>query len=381
MAKGKKKTNSPSNSIDLILHAPAGSVRSQGVGSKKAKKGKGTNGSAAAPAAFARVMRTSNPRVSGSQYVGDGRIRVQHREYIGDVFGSTAFAVTKYPVNVGLAGTFTWLSGMANLFESYLFKSLHFEYETQRATSVGGAVMMALDFDASDANPTNKQTLMSYHNAVRTVVWQEMTFTADPPDLHKFGQQRYVRAGEPPAISDIKTFDVGNLFIATQGCVDTSAVGELYVCYDVELITPQTDLDTILNANCRKVVSGGGGIDVANIFGNAPVITGGLNVVKLTSVDSTLVFNKVGQYLLALTTGGTVMTDFLPTLTGTIYAATPARVTSLYSITDAAAASNSRLYIVSVLNVGETLKFNFTPSVTTLTSSVLRITPYSFSLA
>jgi hypothetical protein len=193
-----------------------------------------------APLALTRPVRIGVPDVSGSPYVGDGRVRVRHREYLADVAGSVAFAATGFAINPGIATSFPWLSNIAVNFESYLFRALSFEYETQKSASTSGTIMMAVDFDAADAAPASKTALMTYHNAVRSAVWGECCYRSDMMDLRKFGVQRYVRSGALAANLDIKTYDVGNLFVATQGEADTSAIGELYVVYDVELITPQT---------------------------------------------------------------------------------------------------------------------------------------------
>jgi hypothetical protein len=99
--------------------------------------------------------------------------------------------------------------------------------------------MLALDFNAADAAPTTKQALMALHNAVRSEVWHECIYSADKADLEKFGKQRYVRVGSLASNLDIKTYDVANMIVGTQGCADTSSLGELYLEYDIELITPQ----------------------------------------------------------------------------------------------------------------------------------------------
>ena len=192
----------------------------------------------AAPLAIGRQVRTRAPDVSAS-VGGDGRVRIRHREYIADVLGSVAFAAVSYPVNPGLPTTFPWLSTMAVLFESFIFKGLRFIIETQKSASTNGTVMMSIDFDAADAVPASKQQLMTYNGAVRSAVWQECVYRSAPQNLVKFGPRKFVRSAALAANLDIKTYDVGTLFVATQGCVDTSAIGELYVEYDIELETPQ----------------------------------------------------------------------------------------------------------------------------------------------
>jgi len=192
-----------------------------------------------APVIQSRTVRTGRPYVSSSDSSGDGRVFIRHREYVSDVFGSVDFAVQGFPINPGIPSLFPWLSTIANRYESYLFRKLRFEYETSASSMTPGSVMLAVDFDAADSAPSSKQQLMSYHNAVRSGAWEECCYRSDGPDLKKFGVQRYCRSSPPGPNLDIKTYDVGNLFLATKGESDTSVIGELYVDYDVELMTPQ----------------------------------------------------------------------------------------------------------------------------------------------
>jgi hypothetical protein len=342
---------------------------------KAPKMGKKKNGGAriTAPVAQTRVMRTGVPKVSGSAYTSDGRVRVQHREYLADVNGSVNFAVTSYSVNPGLSSTFPWLAPIANQFESYLLRNLSIEFETQKSTATSGTVLLAIDYDASDAVPANKQQLMSYHDAVRSSVWNECCFSADTRDLQKFGVQRYIRSGALAANQDIKTFDVGNILIATQGCADATAIGELYVMYDIELITPQSDVSALALGESAKIV-GAGTVNLANVYGTVSgTVTGGL---PLTAVGGTITFNRVGQYIVEQICGG-VGFAAEPTQTGT---ATVTAINGGVHIT-AAADEMVNSWIVKINNVGETLIINYTGHATSVANSVTRVGTYAYSLA
>ncbi len=322
-----------------------------------------------APLAQSRIMRTGVPSVSGSAYGSDGRMRVKHREYIKDINGSVAFSASSLSINPGDSSTFPWLSVLASEFESYLFRSLKFKFETQKSASTSGSLMLAVDFDAADSIPLNKQQLMAYHNAVRSAVWEECCYSSSKRDLEKFGVQRYVRLGSLSGNLDIKTYDVGNLIVATQGEADTSAIGELYVEYDVELITPQisNDVATYNSVHISSDVS----TSRANPFNNATYV-GGLQV---TASGSTLTFNKVGQYLVEFDFAGTVATANAPTITGTV---TSSNVLGGQFV---AAGANGGIssWVVRVTDVGATMIFDCTGSCNTITSSDTRISPYGYS--
>jgi hypothetical protein len=204
-----------------------------------------------APTALSSQYKNAGPAFSYSQK-GDGSIRVRHREYVRDITSTnTNYAVQSISINPGISTLFTWLCSIALSYESYLFNSLSFEFESSGVTTDRGTVMMGIDFDAADSPPTTKQQFMSIHGSTRSAVWSHQCCTASQKDLRKFGVQRYVRNSAPLGTQDIKTYDVGNFLIATQGTGNITC-GELYVTYDVTLHTPQfSGLNTLYGYNAK----------------------------------------------------------------------------------------------------------------------------------
>lgn len=215
-----KNNNKPKNRAPAARRAPPGNRR---MGQKQS-----------APVATSRRITTRKPNVRATAT----HATISHREYIGDVSGSVAFEASKYALNPGNPSVFPWLSSIAMNYESYVFKQLHFHFETSVSTTTAGTVMLAVDYDAGDEPPATKQVLMGYAQAQRSAPWQECAFNCRAGDLRKFAAERYVRGLTPP-VGDIKTYDVGNLFLATQGNASGDTIGELYVSYTVELRTPQ----------------------------------------------------------------------------------------------------------------------------------------------
>jgi hypothetical protein len=269
------------------------------------------------PAAQSRIMRTDVPSVSSSGFGSDGRIRIKHREFIADVVGSTAFSLISYPINPGMAVTFPWLSGLCGRYENYRFNSLAFEYETQESSATAGTVMLAAEYDVDEASvPATKQELMANHNSVRSAVWAECIFTHDKKDLHKF-QQYTLRNAALAANKDIKLFDVANMFVATKGSPNTTDIGELYVVYDVELITPQLEplaAPAPAPFTSAKITSGGA-VDNANPLGDASIPIG--NIPLLTNDSNDLTFGTAGTYLAVLSVNGTTLLNSGP-FSGTV---------------------------------------------------------------
>jgi hypothetical protein len=227
--------------------------------------------------------------------------RVRHREYIADVAGVVAFGTVSYAVNPGIAATFPWLSTLADRYESYKFNKLNFVYETTKSASTNGSVQGLIDFDAADAAPTTKALFMGHANAVRAAVWQEFTFDARSVDLNKFAHERYVRSGALASNLDIKTYDVGNFFIGAAGCADTSAVGELYVEYDISFRTPQLNpAVSSTSAPLAQYLVRSGTLASTNFLGSTPLLYG---ADFCTGATNTLTFTADGDYLIELFSG------------------------------------------------------------------------------
>jgi len=321
-----------------------------------------------APSASSAIMITQKPSLSSSMVSGDAAVRIKHREFVQDVSGSIAFAVSQLSVNPGDPTTFPWLSTIASNYESYLFRTLAFEYETFSPTTTSGTVMLAIDYDAADAPPADKVDFMTYHGAVRSAAWQECCYSADRQDLEKFGKKRYVRTGGLAANLDIKTYDVGNLFVAAQGMAGASTVGELYVVYDVELETPQRVPNFTVGNSARVQAAAS---SLANPFAGGTV-TGGLPIVVHPSF---LVFNQVGQYYLTFNSVGTTF-NANPNI-----AASTAAVTLVDGNEINAAATDAiSMYTVVVTVPGQSFSAVWTGGAATCTSTDTRITAYLASL-
>lgn len=317
------------------------------------------------------MYKTGKPAVSSSPK-GDGSIRVKHREYLFDLNGATNFTLTKIEINPGLS-YFTWLSGLASLYESYVFNSLSFDYESVSGTGQSGTVMIAVDFDAADSSPLTKQELMAMQGAVRTAPWQSCIYDAANQNLQKFGIQRYVRSGPIGSNLDIKTYDVGNLFVASSGS-SISPCGEVYVTYDITLHTPQPNMGQLLNNYSAKLIATTS-TSGAQPYGVAPVvITGGL---PISYRDGNSVYIGLpGQYLCVLDVIGSGIED---SDVWTINAGG-----SGASLTFLSQASTSDIRGIAYFIVKTTTYNQFfistLPGATTITATTLRVAAYNYAL-
>lgn len=269
--------------------------------------GRGRNVNAPALVSKIREVRTGHPIVKGGRWTADGRTCVAYREYLGDVHGSVDFATQQYPVNPGLA-TFNWLHNIAKEYDYYHFKALSFHYATDSATSAPGSVMLAVDFDAGDSGPTSKLEAMAFSNATRNATWENFWYDAKHHNMNAFTPHRFVRVGSVPTGEDVKTYDVGNLYVSTQGQTGTGIIGELYVEYEVEFSSPHFNLLNMSKAHTYDI-TGTTSLGPTSLLGLASAVTvnGGSLSVRYNSFH----FNPEiqGYYVCHIRVTGTGLTQ------------------------------------------------------------------------
>lgn len=163
--------------------------------------------------------------------------RVRHTEFVDDIDGTAGFSTVAYAINPGQADLFPWLSKIASRYEKFVMHDLSFVYVTEKSSATNGTVILAVDYDASDDAPSSKAQLLQNEDKERVAPWQKMTLRCSKHNL-KDTLARFIRPGALPGGADIKTYDLGTLYVGTSGMADTSPVGELYVQYDIELQTP-----------------------------------------------------------------------------------------------------------------------------------------------
>lgn len=204
-----------------------------------------------------------NSLMSGSPQMGTfdnhGSVRIQHREFISDLFSTTAnvFSNSSYIVNPGLSTVFPFLAQIAANYEMYRFHGLTFEFVS--ATSPFGATslgvwVMAMEYNAAAAAFTAKPQMENSDYAMSSRLDSHGMYGVECAPLTSAQVYYYVRspvnpvgpAGTPINLVDFGLFQ----FAQVPGIVAGSNMGELWVTYDVELIRPrlviQTQADTLL---------------------------------------------------------------------------------------------------------------------------------------
>lgn len=178
---------------------------------------------------------------------GGATIRVRHQEYLGDVLSSATantFDIQSYAINPGISQTFPWLSQVCeSTFQQYRLNGMVFYFKSTSGNALTstntalGQVIMCTDYDSVDAPFTSKQQMENTEFGVSCKPSSNMIHAIECAPQLTSVSEKYVRAYGIPANTDLRLYDMGKFYIATNGCQGTNVnLGELWVSYDVTLI-------------------------------------------------------------------------------------------------------------------------------------------------
>jgi len=171
-------------------------------------------------------------------------VRIQHREYIRDIFAGApgTFTTTSIEVNPGLQTSFPYLSGLANNFEEYRVSGMVFELVSTtspyNSISAMGSVIAAMQYNAANPPFTTKAQMENSDFAISARLDKSIMYGVECKDLAT--NNLYIRNQALDTIPKTST-DVGLLQLAIQsgmGITADSVIGELWVSYDIDLMRP-----------------------------------------------------------------------------------------------------------------------------------------------
>nr|AQU11732.1 capsid protein [Cruciviridae sp.] len=215
---------------------------------------------------------------------------VRHREYIGDVYASTAFALTSYPINPGLIGTFPWLSQSADSYEQYKMRGLVFEFKSMSSdavlstasSSALGTVIFSTQYNALDTPFTDKRTMENYEFATSCKPSVSMLHPVECKASQTANVDYYIR--NAPASGDQRLYDLGVFSVAVQGmqgAASNQVIGELWATFEVELLKPKLLIGGGMLLTDHFTSVAGSTFNLANPFGttaNNLLLTSGSNI-------------------------------------------------------------------------------------------------------
>lgn len=189
----------------------------------------------------------------GTFEMSSGGVRIKHREYIQDIFLSStvgaSFTNSTFIVNPGNSWVFPYLAQLAANFEQYKFKGLVFEFvssTSQFGQTALGTYVMAMEYNAAAPAFTSKPQMENSDYALSARLDKCGMYGVECAPGSQAQEYFYVRAPGQTVVPNL--YDVGlmQLGVATTtvaaggtGLVAGSAIGELWVTYDVELIRPR----------------------------------------------------------------------------------------------------------------------------------------------
>lgn len=169
---------------------------------------------------------------------------IQHREFIADITGSTAFTVqNNISINPGLPALLPWGSSIAQNFEQYNIRGMVFEFKTTSATALVsgtntsmGTVIMATEYNSLNPQFSSKAQMENHEFSTSSVPSCSFLHPIECSRKETSIKNQYVRTGGIPAGADQRLYDLGNFQIATVGQQSANIIGELWVFFSVCLV-------------------------------------------------------------------------------------------------------------------------------------------------
>jgi len=167
---------------------------------------------------------------------------VEEDEVISVVTGDSGFASESWQIQPGQVGTFPWLSRIGVLYERYRFEYLEVYYKPMvsgySTEGQTGKVVIAADYDAAGSPPSILREAETMDPHVDGMPYQEMHLSLATARLTPPGGL-FVRPGNLPAGTDVKTYDAGRIYFCAAGTNSSATVGELRVRYKVRFFNPR----------------------------------------------------------------------------------------------------------------------------------------------
>lgn len=210
----------------------------------------------------------------------DGQsIIVRHREYLGEVTGSsTGFVVRQsYVLNPGNPVTFPWLSDIAAKFQEYRIRGAVFHYVPTSGSVAStspalGSVMLQTSYRSTDSAPSSKVEMLNEYCSNEVVPSEVMAHPIEcDPKENPFNVQ-YVRSGNVPVTDTQLMYDLGVTHLAVSGQQTAAVIGDLWISYDIELKKPIVNSNATFStraAYTQVLIS-----TTTNLFGGTAVMAG-----------------------------------------------------------------------------------------------------------
>lgn len=252
-----------------------------------------------------RILGGNPPTVQNSS----GGFIVRHREYIGDLLTSQAFANNSFELNPGLESTFPWLAQIAQQFEEWVPRGIVFQFKSTSSDAVVstnanaalGTVIMATEYNPYNGVFANKQQMENYEWAKSCKPSQSMLHGVECAKNKNVQGSYFIRTEAVSSGQDKRLYDLGIFQIAVVGMQSNGAAcGELWVSYEIELRKPRIQVGEAGD------LDGGSGFDHFAIY-NATIATAGvLPATPFGTSITTPIFPSTNSTLGGAVSGGII---------------------------------------------------------------------------
>lgn len=318
-------------------------------------------------------------------------ILVRHREFIMDITGSINFTLDKLPINPGLVQSFPWLSAIGSSFEEYRLRGLIYEFKSTSSDAVLsaatnsalGTVVMATQYNSLMPDFPDKKTMENYEFANSGKPSCNLLHPVECKQSINPVQELYVRTGTP-TVGDIRLYDLGNFYLATQGQqANGGVIGELWATFEVEFFKPK--LISALGYNLLTDHWQLGGVTNALPLGTTSVRKDGSQLGSIIALGTNLVFPvnmSDGEFLITYSVVGTSVALLAPTLTYTNCSAVNLFTNDTAPSVSSAGASVVFLLhtVVSITSMNAQIRFSPATLPSSITSGDMIITQINGSI-
>lgn len=266
--------------VDVPAHTAARVTDSLGL------KSTSTTGTTAAPIAVATKLKTLGPHFEAAKAVRFQRlvphgkgfqarnvIRIANREPLGVLAGTSQYSVQQFAANPGNSALFPWLSILAQPMEMYFFFNLTMWVFTELATNKKGRVILNDDPDVNDFIPTGRTALEVQRGTDVSTGWQNTKHSVLISHTQHVNWY-YINNAATSNAGDPRLNNQTRLQIATIDCEDTTANGEMWMSYVVELMEPTANLSSVSSLSGAPAIYSVGGASAGVMYGLTNAGTG-----------------------------------------------------------------------------------------------------------
>jgi hypothetical protein len=168
--------------------------------------------------------------------------RIAHREYIGSISMSSGYAAAQYQIEPTSTFMFPWMSRICPSFQKWKLLGMAFEYvpTSAQAISAGtpavGFVALGINYDQAALLPSSMANLLNTQGSISGRPQDGIVCPVEcDPGLTPLNPLYIAPAGI--LIDEPKFYMFGNLTIATEGPAAYTNCGQLWVTYDMLLIS------------------------------------------------------------------------------------------------------------------------------------------------